>query len=66
NIIVQDNGIGIARKAPRAGSGIDNMRTRARLISARFTLGAGEGGRGTRVGISLPVQPAAAESPVAP
>lgn len=57
-ITVADNGRGIAKPRSRAGSGIDNMKTRARLISARFTLSAGPGGQGTRVVVALP-QPVA-------
>ena len=37
------------------------MRTRARLIGARFTLGPGDGGRGTAVRVEL--SPRAAETP---
>lgn len=62
---IADDGKGAARQRGRAGSGIDNMKTRARLISARFSVGAGEGGRGTRVSVLLPPhsegQPAAKE-----
>lgn len=58
-IAVTDNGTGIAKRRLRSGSGINNMRTRARLIAARFTLGAGEGGTGTRVTIALPFTPIA-------
>ncbi|MFN7223904.1 MAG: ATP-binding protein [Paracoccaceae bacterium] len=51
---VSDDGRGIAKKRARIGSGIDNMKTRARLISARCTLAAGINGAGTSVGIVLP------------
>ena len=56
SITIRDNGRGLprARALAHAGSGIDNMKTRARLISARFTLTAGPDGTGTRVGITLP------------
>lgn len=53
---IVDDGTGIPRGRGRTGSGIDNMRTRARLISARFALGAGPGGRGTQVSIHLAQQ----------
>lgn len=58
-IAVVDDGAGLPA-APRAGvtdggTGIGNMRTRARLISARFLMGTGPDGRGTRVALSLPV-----------
>ena len=54
-ISIIDNGCGIARPRVRTGSGIDNMKTRARLISARFTLTQGVGGKGTRVVVTLPL-----------
>ena len=55
-IAITDNGRGIGRKRPRTsgGSGIDNMRTRARLIAARFSVAAGAEGIGTRIQITLP------------
>ena len=55
-VVVEDDGLGIARLPERShgGIGIDNMKTRARLISARLLIGVGAGGRGTRVAISLP------------
>ena len=54
-IVVQDDGVGFDLPKARSGGGIDNMRTRARLISARFTLTTGAERRGTRVAIRLPV-----------
>lgn len=52
-IVIEDDGRGEAR--PRAGgSGIGNMRTRARLVSARFLMSGGAEGRGTRIALSLP------------
>lgn len=61
SLAVCDDGKGITKKRRRLGSGIDNMKTRARLISARWTLGAGLGGTGTCVGLTLPQhQPAPA------
>ncbi|MBW7922997.1 MAG: sensor histidine kinase [Rubellimicrobium sp.] len=70
---VEDDGIGWRRRGGEAragdasgGSGIDNMRTRARLISARFAIGPGAGGRGTRVALTLPPgEAAAAPAPLA-
>lgn len=55
-VVVEDDGQGIVRLSGRShgGNGIDNMKTRARLISARLLIGSGAGGRGTRVAISLP------------
>jgi len=54
SLAVSDDGKGMAKRRTRIGSGIDNMKTRARLISARCTLAAGIGGAGTSVGIALP------------
>lgn len=64
-LAICDNGKGIVKRRTRLGSGIDNMKTRAKLISARFGLQAGPGGIGTQVSIVLPLlsqnrQPAAA------
>ncbi|MGQ0566466.1 MAG: GAF domain-containing sensor histidine kinase [Gemmobacter sp.] len=55
-VTIRDNGLGLprAKARPPSGSGIDNMKTRARLISARFALTPGPGGKGTRVGVTLP------------
>lgn len=58
SLIVSDDGRGIAKKRTRVGSGIDNMKTRARLISARWALFAGPDGRGTCASITLPADPA--------
>lgn len=52
---VSDDGRGITRQRGRLGSGLDNMKTRARLISARCVIGAGRGGRGTAVTVLLPL-----------
>lgn len=54
-IEVLDDGKGLPRRKSRQGSGIENMTTRARLISARFQLGPGLGGQGTRVSLELPI-----------
>jgi signal transduction histidine kinase len=54
-IVVRDDGIGIAPDQKRQGSGIDNMRTRARLISARFEVVRNRDGGGTSVEVSLPI-----------
>ena len=55
SLAVSDDGCGIAKKRPRVGSGIDNMKTRARLISARCILSAGLAGAGTSAKITLPL-----------
>lgn len=52
---IADDGAGIARPRGRTGGGIDNMRTRARLISARFAIGPGRTGRGTLVKVVVPL-----------
>lgn len=52
---VRDDGIGLVRQRSRAGGGIDNMKTRARLISARFAAGPGRDNRGTAISVVLPV-----------
>lgn len=53
SIEVLDDGCGVTRRR-RPGGGIDNMKTRARLISARFSIGAGPLGNGTLVSVHLP------------
>lgn len=58
SMAISDDGRGIAKRRARIGSGIDNMKTRARLISARCSLAAGIDGAGTSVGIVLPLVPA--------
>ncbi|MCF1709415.1 GAF domain-containing sensor histidine kinase [Tabrizicola sp. J26] len=55
-IAVIDDGKGTSDRRIRRGSGIENMKTRARLISARFALQDDPGGRGTKVTIVLPVR----------
>jgi signal transduction histidine kinase len=62
-IEVEDDGHGIADTKSRAGHGIDNMRTRARLISARFSIARNPsiaGGGGTCVRLTLPIDHAVA------
>jgi signal transduction histidine kinase len=54
-LVVGDDGKGIAKLRTRVGSGIDNMKTRARLISARCALSSDTAGSGTLVTISLPI-----------
>lgn len=54
---ILDDGIGYEAKGRRPGSGIDNMRTRAQLISARFEIGRADTDGGTIVRIVLPPQP---------
>lgn len=54
-IEVTDDGRGLTRGARGEGGGIDNMMTRARLISAKFTIGANREGEGTTVRVQLPL-----------
>jgi signal transduction histidine kinase len=54
-IEVCDDGHGMPRRERRSGGGIDNMTTRARLISAKFTLGPNRDGAGTTVRLQLPL-----------
>jgi signal transduction histidine kinase len=62
SIEVEDDGLGIVEVKDRTGHGLGNMKTRARLISAKFEIvrvPAGEND-GTRVCIMLPMDKAAA------
>ncbi|WP_163264233.1 GAF domain-containing sensor histidine kinase [Chelativorans alearense] len=54
-IDITDDGEGISRPCGRIGGGLDNMKTRARLISAKFSIGAGRAGKGTAVRVLLPL-----------
>lgn len=60
-VTVTDDGCGLAHRPSNAqsfsGSGIANMRTRARLIGARFTLGTAPDGRGTQMRVELAPRP---------
>lgn len=62
SITVTDDGCGTMTDRARArgfgGRGVENMRTRARLIAARFAMATGPGGIGTRVTITLAARPA--------
>ncbi|WP_254799445.1 GAF domain-containing sensor histidine kinase [Falsochrobactrum tianjinense] len=51
---VMDDGIGMDNQIEQRGHGIDNMRTRARLISANFAIRNNVEGQGTCVTIHLP------------
>ncbi|MCJ8237249.1 GAF domain-containing sensor histidine kinase [Peteryoungia algae] len=54
-IEVADDGQGLPRSPRRAGGGIENMVTRARLISAKLTLGATRDGKGTAMRVQMPL-----------
>ena len=55
SVEVCDDGVGIAKQRRRNGGGIDNMKTRARLISARFSISAGRNNLGTAISVHLPL-----------
>jgi signal transduction histidine kinase len=54
-IAIRDDGTGIAPDEKRQGAGIGNMRTRARLISARFEVVRNRDADGTMAGTSVEV-----------
>ncbi|MBB6486698.1 sensor histidine kinase [Rhizobium lusitanum] len=54
-IEVMDDGLGLGNARRLSGGGIENMRTRARLISARFAIKAKAATGGTLVSVSLPI-----------
>ncbi len=63
SVEVCDDGVGIAKQRRRNGGGIDNMKTRARLISAKFSISAGRNNLGTAISVHLPL---AAQTPHQP
>ncbi len=63
---IADDGTGLPRHRARRGSGIDSMRTRARLVSARLRIAAGRAGTGTEVTVELPAASAAASAAAEP
>jgi signal transduction histidine kinase len=50
---IRDNGIGMPGNRTTGGSGLDNMRTRARLISASFRCGSDKGETFVRIKVPL-------------
>lgn len=62
-IEIVNDGIGIEKKNRRAGSGIENMKTRARLISAKFEIDSANDKGGTIVRIILPKGERSMEKP---
>ena len=62
-ICVGDDGEATKPLRPRLGGGIDNMKTRARLIAAALTIGSNPDGKGTQVRVSLPLPEMAAAAP---
>ena len=63
SIEVIDDGEGVDEGSGQRGRGIENMKTRARLISARFEIGRNREGRGTVVRVLLPAGTAVLEKP---
>lgn len=62
-IVVEDNGTGLAKVAARrTGGGLNNMRTRASLIQAEFSASSRADGTGTRLEITLPLATPVAEA----
>ncbi|NTJ11498.1 GAF domain-containing sensor histidine kinase [Rhizobium lusitanum] len=55
-IDVIDDGLGLGNAYRSSGGGIENMKTRARLISARFAIKAAAVSGGTLVSVSLPAK----------
>ena len=53
-VTVSDDGSGGGEGGASGGLGIGNMKTRARLISARFDIGGNGAGAGTRITVTLP------------
>jgi len=51
---IRDNGVGMKQKSGARGSGIENMRTRARLIAAQFSCGSDANGSYVRVRLAAP------------
>ncbi len=65
-ISVSDDGRMDRPARPRPGGGIDNMKTRARLISAALTIGRNGQGKGTLVRVRLPAAERGAAAAPAP
>ncbi|MEP3655548.1 MAG: ATP-binding protein [Litorimonas sp.] len=55
DIIIEDGGVGIAQTDTlRAGKGLRNLEVRAQKLKAKYAIGPGETGSGTRVSLSIP------------
>ncbi|OAP40125.1 ATPase [Sinorhizobium glycinis] len=63
-IEISDDGRGFPKARGRIGGGIDSMKTRARLISAKFAIGPRRDNRGTMVTVLLPLGELAADAEV--
>ncbi len=55
-IEIMDDGLGLGNARRSSGGGIENMRTRARLISARFAIKPAGASGGTLVSVALPAK----------
>lgn len=64
-IDVIDDGLGLGNAHRSSGGGIENMKTRARLISARFAIKAAAVSGGTLVSVSLPAKELSAKGAAA-
>jgi signal transduction histidine kinase len=64
-IDVIDDGLGLGNAHRSSGDGIENMKTRARLISARFAIKAAAASGGTLVSVSLPAKELSAKGAAA-
>jgi len=64
-IDVIDDGLGLGNGHRSSGDGIENMKTRARLISARFAIKAAAVSGGTLVSVSLPAKELSAKGAAA-
>jgi signal transduction histidine kinase len=53
HIIIEDDGLGLSKTTGRSTGGLNNMRTRASLIQAKFTAAARPTGKGTKLEIVL-------------
>jgi signal transduction histidine kinase len=56
HIVIEDDGLGLSKTTGRSTGGINNMRTRASLIQAKFTAAARPAGKGTKLEIVLPTR----------
>ncbi len=60
---VADNGKGIDKGREGGGRGLSNMAFRARQLGGELEIGAGEDGRGTRIGLTIPLPETRAPTP---
>lgn len=53
-VVIEDDGVGLAQRSRPAGHGLRSMHGRAETIGARLSFGPGPHGHGTRVALALP------------